>query len=759
MKSIYRNIFLASVIFLITAVSATAADGDLDTTFGTNGIVTTVMGVANDIIQDIIIQPDGKIVAVGSASGAGGGFAIARYNADGTLDTAFGTGGKLLLAPAASNNLANAVALQADGKIVVVGQGTNAGSSDFAVVRLNANGTLDTSFDGDGIALTPMSASGADIARAVEIQTDGKIVVAGSAVPTDLDFAVARYNTDGSLDTTFDTDGKVTTNAVPTQQDIAYALHIQSDGKIVAAGGSYLTILNDDFVTVRYNADGSLDTTFDTDGIVVSSVGGLDRINRVFVQPDGKILAGGHGSVNSTLNFVLLRYNADGSLDTTFDTDGIATLLIKASSAAYDIAVQPNGKIIAAGVSSTGTTASVNFALARFNTNGSLDTTFGTAGTVDTPVSATLSDQAFAMRLQQNGKITVAGEINATASNKDFAIARYKAFTPSDAFVDFDGDGKSDYGIIRRPGVIGAWTWWISTSSNGAISTFNFGESPRDITQPLDYDGDGKDDIAMWRNTPQTGQSSAYYIIQSSDNTLKIIAFGQPGDTPTTADYDGDGKADLSVWRANTAAQGAGQATWFYRGTLNNPAENITYVPWGIRYGGQADQVDEPYPGDFDGDGKADFRLQRRADISVVSSNTPAVFITLLSSNGGVTYDFFGLAADRIFPGDYDGDGKTDIAVARGFNISPGNTTWYIRYTSGIPDSSTVFGRGFNFAQGDYDGDGKTDIGYFIPGTNNDTTGFWWISSMNGATNFFRWGALGVGVGAQDLPIAGYNNR
>src|SRR4030095_6130865 len=118
---------------------------------------------------------------------------------------------------------------------------------------------------------------------------------------------------------------------------------------------------------------------------------------------------------------------------------------------------------------------------------------------------------------------------------------------------------------------------------------------------------------------------------------------------------------------------------WYYRGSLNNPNGNITYVPFGMRYGDQSDQVDDLYPGDVDGDGKADFRVQRRADISVATSNTPAIFYTLSTSTGQVTYDYFGWASDRTIPGDYDGDGKTDIAIARGFNITPNTTTWYIR--------------------------------------------------------------------------------
>jgi hypothetical protein len=340
------------------------------------------------------------------------------------------------------------------------------------------------------------------------------------------------------------------------------------------------------------------------------------------------------------------------------------------------------------------------------------------------------------------------------------AFAQTAQTTPNRAVVDFDGDGKTDYAIMRRTGIIGNWNWWIQESSTGKISTFNFGLSPNDVPQPLDYDGDGKCDVAVWRNTPQAGEVSAYYIIESSTNALRIVPFGQNGDVPVTADYDGDGKADLSVWRAPAVAAGAGQATWFYQGSANNPKGDITYVPWGMRYGTQQDQVDEPYPGDFDGDGRADFRVQRRMDISNTSSNQPGVFYTLTAA-GNFSYDYFGLAGDRILPGDYDGDGKTDLALARGFNINPGNTTWFIRYTSGIPDYSVVFGTGFNFAQGDYNGDGKTDIGYFLNGASNDSTGFWTITSATGETNFYHFGARPTpGVpGSGDFPVAGYNNR
>jgi hypothetical protein len=350
---------------------------------------------------------------------------------------------------------------------------------------------------------------------------------------------------------------------------------------------------------------------------------------------------------------------------------------------------------------------------------------------------------------QPDGMILIGGQFTVFNTSARTGLARFKNAT--DTYGDFDGDGKTDFAVIQRLSSNGPWTWWINNSSSDTFTTLSFGLSPRDVPQPGDFDGDGRDDIAMYRDSPLTGEVSSYYIIQSSTNTVRIIPFGQPGDIPMTEDYDNDGKDDLSVWRA-PATNSTGQATWFYLGSSNNPNNNLTYVPFGMRYGTQTDQVDKPYPGDFDGDGRADFRVSRRVDTSVTSLSTPAIFYTLTAS-GNYSYDYWGWAGDRTLPGDYDGDGKTDLAVARGFNTSGTPITWYIRYASGAPDSVSQWGIGVadNFAQGDYDGDGITDQAvYRRAGEYN----FYVRRSSDQSMQVYH-----LGDSNNNIPVVNYNNR
>ena len=270
---------------------------------------------------------------------------MVRYNSDGSLDTSFDTDGIATTAIGTnSDDAGRAVAVQSDGKIIVAGTSDR----DFAVVRYNSDGSLDTSFDTDGIATTAISTNGPDSGRAVAVQSDGKIIVAGTS---DFAFAVVRYNGNGSLDTSFDTDGIATTAIGTNSDDSGRAVAVQSDGKIIVAGTSDFA-----FAVVRYNSDGSLDTTFDTDGKTtvdpnLNSDSGYDGAFGVAVQADGKIVVAGVDGEQ----FVVVRLNSDGSLDTTFDTDGIATTEIAGDVPVQNqdgsgaLVLQSDGKIIVAG--------------------------------------------------------------------------------------------------------------------------------------------------------------------------------------------------------------------------------------------------------------------------------------------------------------------------------------------------------------------------------------------------------------------------
>ncbi|MBI3300769.1 MAG: hypothetical protein HYZ72_01625 [Deltaproteobacteria bacterium] len=308
------------------------------------------------------IQSNGKIVVVGSSDALGtSDFALARYNADGSLDATFGVNG-LQITNFGNLEVANAVAIQSDGKIVVAGWTNVFGTFDFALARYNADGSLDATFDGDGKKIT--SFGGDDRANAVAIQkSDGRIVVAGwTNVFGTFDFALARYNANGSLDVTFDGDGKKISGF--GGDDRANAVAIQkSDGRIVVAGWTNV-FGTADFALARYNVDGSLDATFDVNGEKITGFGGDERANAVVVQSNGKIVAAGWTDVLGTFDFALARYNADGSLDATFDGDGKKITSFGSDDRARAMAIQSNGRIVVAGW--TNVFGTFDFALARF---------------------------------------------------------------------------------------------------------------------------------------------------------------------------------------------------------------------------------------------------------------------------------------------------------------------------------------------------------------------------------------------------------
>lgn len=415
-------IFFVSMI--ISSSFLFAQDGVLDGTFNSTGKVTTSFGSAYDGGKDIAMQSDGKIVVVGVyPHGTDDDFAVARYLSDGTLDAGFGTSGKVTTSIGANRDAAYSVAIQTDGKIVVAGLSSDGTYNHIAVVRYTSVGVLDNTFDTDGIVTTVVGSSD-NPGYSVVIQSDGKIVVSGYAhIGLNDDFALVRYNSNGSLDTGFGTGGIVTTNfgsGVAAGNSIA----IQSDGKIVVAGYYNTGGMANDFAVVRYNSDGSLDNAFDTDGKVTTAIGSASDVGySAAIQADGKIVVAGYAHIGTTDDFAVVRYTNTGALDNTFDTDGkVTTDFGTGADWGNSVALQLDGKIVVAGF---GYSSSTKIALARYNSDGSLDNTgFGSGGKVTTAIGSS-GDYGNSVALQSDGKIIVAGLSYVNGSDADFAVVRY----------------------------------------------------------------------------------------------------------------------------------------------------------------------------------------------------------------------------------------------------------------------------------------------------------------------------------------------
>ena len=367
-------------------------------------------------------------------------------------------------------------------------------------------------------------------------------------------------------------------------------------------------------------------------------------------------------------------------------------------------------------------------------------TTGPSQATLVTPVAATLPAAANNQPVVQVRVITA----NAVGNDEwvgidDISITAVATPARASAVLDYNGDGRTDYVVVRNTGggSGGAVTWFINFAGGLDTAGARWGIST-DFFVDGDFDGDGRSDITVFRPS-STPANSNFYILQSGTNTARIENFGLTGDDPSVVDdYDGDGKTDVAVYRGGLSP--GAQSIWFYRGSLNNPSGNVTYTPWG-------QNGDFPSPGDYDGDGRADFVVQRN------SGNGQGQFWMLQSTDGFNNSIYFGLPSDLILPGDYDGDGKTDVAVARG---SGGQILWwYRRSIDGVGVGPIAFGiSATDFpTQGDYDGDGRTDISVWRPNADPALTNFWVRNSSTSAVQYNEWGQQG------DYPVANYNSH
>jgi uncharacterized delta-60 repeat protein len=413
---------------VVGGVAPAVAAGEPDPAFSSDGkVITDVFGDMYDSLNDVAVQADGKIVAVGSWGGNDShwcrfgaircNFVLVRYLPNGSIDTTFGSNGRVMTDFDGGDDVAWAVAIQPDGRIVVAGSavvGTNA--PDFAVARYLPDGSLDRSFSGDGKVTTALGDE--EQAYDVLIQPNGSIVAVGytDAQGTD-DFALVRYFPNGTLDPSFSNDGIQRTGL--GHDDIAEAAALRSDGKIIVVGTRYedddscFACLDLDLAYAMYKPDGSLDSGFDGDGKMTDGLGGDEGLSAVTPMRDGRfVVAGG-----SDGKFFAARYLPSGRLDETFALKGRKWVNFGAWAGAYGVAVDSNGRIVLAG------SAGGDLAAARVTASGANDLTFSGDGMVRTDFGRT--EHGTGMVLQPDGKILVAGPRTHATEDTDFVLARY----------------------------------------------------------------------------------------------------------------------------------------------------------------------------------------------------------------------------------------------------------------------------------------------------------------------------------------------
>ncbi len=724
--------------------------GVLDPSFGAGGkasIAFDVGGGMDDGARAVALQTDGKVVMAGSAQTgtAGYDFAIARLNSNGTPDTLFNGTGKQTVAfnlGGDGKDRAFGVALQPDGKILVAGsaQITLTGF-DFAVARLNANGTLDSTFNGTGKQTVSFNVGGtnADEALGVVVQPDGKIVLTGYAGSSSgkKSFAVARLNSNGSLDTTFNGTGK-TTFAFGTAADEARTVVLQADNKLVVAGYSQIAGANNDFAIARLQPNGALDTSFNLNGkrTVAYDIGGgkNDGARGLAVQADGRIVVAGYAErLIPDYDFAVLRLNTDGSLDTAFNGSGKRTVAFDLSSEKGDeatsVIVQPNGRIIVAGFAQAGAT-NFDFAIARLTANGALDKSYLGTGkqTIPFNLGGPNQDEAYGVVLQPNGYIVAAGIVQRTIQNFDFAAVRID--TNNTRF--FSGGGKPGYvAVYGSDGALSSGFYPFGSTYHGNVAVA-FG----------DVNADGIDDLIAGAQSGNphvkvyNGAAFANGVFNPANADASLLASFFPyglnfnvGSNVAGGDVNGDGYADIV-----TGANAGNPHTKVHSGkdiaqqvfNPNGSSLLAEWFPYALQYNVGANVAVGHLTGTGFADivtgasvGNPDIRVYRSRDIAVGNFN----------SESSRVVQFFGYGLNFnvgafVTTGDVNGDGFADLITG----ASMGNPEVKVYSGKGIAQAGTgsynpeanllafffAYEMGKNIgaavASADFNNDGKAEI-------------------------------------------------
>lgn len=521
------NIKLFFLFQSLTSMFLYAQPGNLDLTFANNGVAITDVSPTNSSdFGDAVIINNNKILATGSAINSNGGsfdFALAQYNLDGSLDSSFGNNGIVTMDLNGSSNLSICSVIQSDNKIITVGVISNF-NRDVAIVRFNADGSLDTSYANNGIFIYD-NGFGDDFGKWVDILPDNSIIVGCQTTSSILskDYTILKLNELGNLDLSFGDNGKMTTNI--GNNDGLFYLKIQNDNKILVTGSSSKSDSGNgdvrDKVLLRYTSDGFLDTTFNNTGIIFTSFesGKNDYGTSSITQTDGKIVVSGYSGAGTgeTPQFAMSRYNQDGGIDISFGIDGTTlTDFGPGRDLCYSSVIQPDGKIILGGINTFSTT---NFAgdiiLARYDVNGLLDQTFGTNGLVISNLNHNLVNQGRSLALQPDNKLLFLGASGSNSSPYNFTLARF--LTDENLEINDYVSNSKIYFITPNPASEGILVQ-NNTSDNKMVNIEIYSSIGEKIKSVYNYIPNLQQSISL------KNMSNGIYLIKITNNkTTEVI--------------------------------------------------------------------------------------------------------------------------------------------------------------------------------------------------------------------------------------------